>query len=76
MAIRSRAGKVMGGGSRMAKRAVSPGQVYRHFKKGDLYQILCLATHSEDKSELVVYRRLKDGTTWAAGQHVLGQSDW
>lgn len=40
----------------MEQPAVGPGQVYRHFKKGTLYEVVCLATHSETNEEMVVYR--------------------
>jgi hypothetical protein len=39
-------------------------RVYRHFK-GDYYLVEGVAKFSEDKSDLVVYRRLYgDGTLW------------
>lgn len=43
---------------------IKPGQVFKHFK-GDYYQILQVATHTETSEKLVIYQRMKDGTVWA-----------
>ena len=42
---------------------VVPG-IYRHYK-GDLYEVLSVATHSESEEPLVIYRSLKAGRIWA-----------
>ena len=39
------------------ERTVTPGQKFRHFK-GKLYQVICVATHSETMEPMVVYRAL------------------
>lgn len=38
---------------------IKPGQLYKHYK-GDTYEIITLAKHSESKEWLVVYKRLTD----------------
>lgn len=42
---------------------LKPG-VYRHFK-GNLYELICVATHSETLEPMAVYRQLYgDGGVW------------
>lgn len=36
---------------------IKVGGKYRHYK-GNLYEVVCLARHSEDLSDMVVYRDL------------------
>lgn len=40
------------------------GGKYRHFK-GHVYQVLCVAKNSEDLSEMVIYKNVTSGETWA-----------
>lgn len=37
-------------------REITPG-IYRHFK-GNLYEVLCLAQHTEEQGYLVIYKAL------------------
>lgn len=41
------------------------GQVYRHFKHGTRYEIVCLATNTETEEEMTVYRDLNTGRCFA-----------
>lgn len=39
------------------------GEIWRHFKGND-YQIINIATHSETEEKMVVYSALKDDSIW------------
>jgi hypothetical protein len=43
------------------QRTIQPG-CYRHYK-GNLYEVIDVAKHSETEEKLVVYRCLNDGNT-------------
>lgn len=46
------------------ERVILPGRRYRHFKNRE-YEVLCIATHSETRERMVVYRALYgEGGCW------------
>ena len=42
---------------------ISIGKTYRHFK-GNMYKIIGFAKHSETCEEMIVYKALKNDSTW------------
>lgn len=46
---------------------ISVGKVYRHYK-GNVYEIIALAKHSETLEDMVVYKSVNDGKTWVRPQ--------
>lgn len=46
------------------EREIAAGQRYRHFK-GDIYEIITTALHSENYCPMVVYRNITTGATYA-----------
>ena len=51
-----------------------PTGKYRHFK-GNLYEVLSIARHSEDESPMVVYRALYgDGGVWVRPAEMWNES--
>ena len=46
---------------------ISVGKVYRHYK-GNIYEIIALAKHSETLEDMVVYKSVNDGKTWVRPQ--------
>lgn len=45
----------------MTRAVPVPGEVFLHYK-GTYYEVLCIATHTETKEEVVVYRQCLDPT--------------
>ncbi len=41
-----------------------PAGLYRHYK-GNIYEVLTVARHSETLEEMVIYRSVTDGKCWA-----------
>jgi hypothetical protein len=49
---------------KMSERTLKVGGKYKHFK-GNIYEVLCIAKHSETQESLVVYKQLYgDGSVW------------
>ena len=42
---------------------ITIGKTYRHYK-GNLYQIIAFAKHSETTEDMIVYKSVKTGDTW------------
>ena len=42
---------------------IKPGR-YRHFK-GNEYEVIAVARHSENNEELVIYKSIRNGCVWA-----------
>lgn len=45
------------------KTSVTIGGKYQHFK-GNYYQVIAVATHTETHEKFVVYKSLNDNKTW------------
>lgn len=43
---------------------ISIGKKYRHYK-GNLYEIIAIAKHSETLEDMIVYKSIKNEDTWA-----------
>ena len=43
---------------------ISIGKKYRHYK-GNLYEVIAIAKHSESLEDMIIYKSLKDSATWA-----------
>lgn len=42
---------------------ISVGKTYKHYK-GNIYQIIALAKHSETVEDMIVYKSTKNGDIW------------
>jgi len=38
--------------------------IYKHNKKGNLYEVIAVATHSENEEQFVVYKCCQSGRVW------------
>lgn len=48
---------------------------YRHYKSGKIYEIVAEAKHSETLEELVIYKRVEDGSVcWARPKKMFFES--
>ena len=45
------------------------GATLRHYK-GGLYTVMCRSTHTETGEEMVVYKRVSDGSEWVRPLHM------
>ena len=41
-----------------------PGEKYQHYK-GGMYEVICLANHTDNNEVLVIYKSLSFGSTYA-----------
>lgn len=41
-----------------------PGERYQHYK-GGVYEVICLANHTDTRESLVIYKSLSFGSTYA-----------
>ncbi|MDD2372787.1 MAG: DUF1653 domain-containing protein [Syntrophomonadaceae bacterium] len=51
--------------ARPVDREIRPGEHYRHFKKGDVCEVITTALYTENYCPLVIYRDIKTGTDYA-----------
>nr|MBP8819293.1 DUF1653 domain-containing protein [Syntrophomonadaceae bacterium] len=51
--------------ARPIDRQIVPGERYRHFKKGDVYEIITTALYTENYCPLVIYKDIKTGIDYA-----------
>ena len=42
---------------------IEAGKTYRHYK-GNIYKIICIAKHSENLEDMIVYQSVKTGENW------------
>ena len=47
----------------MEEQIIEIGRKYKHFK-GNLYQIIGFAKHSETEEDMIIYQSLRNDTTW------------
>ena len=45
------------------ERVIEVGKTYKHFK-GHIYEVIAIATDSEDLSKKVIYKNIETGDVW------------
>ena len=48
---------------------ITIGKTYRHYK-GNVYQIIAFAKHSETTEDMIVYKSIKTGDIWVRPQNM------
>lgn len=43
---------------------VKINKIYKHYKNGNTYKVLCIAKYTEDLSGMVIYRNIVTNETW------------
>ncbi|HBQ27781.1 MAG TPA: hypothetical protein DD791_15405 [Syntrophomonas sp.] len=51
--------------ARHIDKEIKPGERYRHFKEGDVYEIITTALYTENYCPMVIYRDIKTGIDYA-----------
>ena len=43
---------------------MSSNKLYKHYKNGNLYRIICIAKYTENLDAMIVYQNVSNGETW------------
>ena len=46
------------------ERKIEVGKTYRHFK-GNIYEVICIAKHTESMEDMVIYKHIGTNEYWA-----------